>query len=503
MPYIDSRIPLAAAQPLPTVDPVEQYGKMLSLKSMLNQGQMQQEQLAAAKLSREEAERSIAEEQALRSEIAKNPNLSESDAYRISGKRGLEYFKSLFENRRVKNEAIIKQWEALKPKRELLGNVATELQLKPAEQRAALYPAMRQMLLASGQFTQEELDESPDLSDASLSALRLVSNDVKAWVDLQNAIAAEKRAGETQNMQRQTNAVNEMRGVAQLNETARHNKAVEERQALPNTPTELAVQASGGDPNKALGILEKHAIAQRPVTNVTTGAPGSSPDDPKAIAQAIINGLQPPTLTGLYRGGFPVRAELARRGFNMTVAQRDWDAIKRHLSTLNGPQQERLKQAVNFTYDSLDQIESLYKEWTAKGFNTRFKAFNKASLAAAKQAGGEAGSIAQVLEAQINDLTSELGTVYKGGNASTDESLRLASENLKSDWNELTFRRALEQIRKNLQIRRNSIITSTPTGVSQDSRYLPTPPVAAPPPGGQSKATHRFNPATGKIEAIK
>jgi hypothetical protein len=209
---------------------------------------------------------------------------------------------------------------------------------------------------------------------------------------------------------------------------------------------------------------------KNPVISFT---PGSTASDPKDIAAAIIRGEQPPNLIGLYRDGAPVRAELARKGFDLATAQRDWNAIQKHLSALNGAQQERLRQAVTFTYDSLDNIEDLYKQWKATGLPGGFKVFNRGALAAAKQLPGEKGSVAQNLEAQINDLASELGTVYKGGNASTDESLRLASENLKAEWNDETFNRALGQIRKNLSIRRNSILTSQPVGVSPNSPYRP------------------------------
>lgn len=45
--------------------------------------------------------------------------------------------------------------------------------------------------------------------------------------------------------------------------------------------------------------------------------------DAKEIAGSIIDGLQPPNLNGLYRMGAPVRAELARRGYDLMTAQRD------------------------------------------------------------------------------------------------------------------------------------------------------------------------------------
>ena len=259
------------------------------------------------------------------------------------------------------------------------------------------------------------------------------------------------------------------------------------RDAAERNPTEasLAMQvaagkAPGATPEQvrdsqraelALKRLDQSKREARP--NISVSAPGSTASDPKDIAGSIMRGEQPPILTGLYREAAPVRAELARNGYDLATADRDWHAVQRHLSTLNGAQQERLRQAITFTSDSLDNIESLYKEWQQIAPTSGFKILNKATLAAAKQAPGRMGQVATNLESQINDLTSELGTVYKGGNASTDESLRLAAGNLKADWNEETFKRGVQQIRKNLSIRKNSILTSQPAGVSPNSPYNP------------------------------
>ena len=217
------------------------------------------------------------------------------------------------------------------------------------------------------------------------------------------------------------------------------------------------------------------AIAQR-------SKPEVSSTDAKDIAAAIQRGDQPPTTTGLYRNAAAVRAELARSGFNLAQAESDWHATQKHLGTMNGAQQERLRQAVSFTNDSLSIIEDLYGQWQKAGPASGWKIFNKGGLEAAKQLPGEAGNIAHRLEAQINDLTSELGTVYKGGNSSTDESLKLASGNLKAEWNEKTFKQAIEQIRKNLEIRQNSIRHSQPAGVSANSPYTPENEKQAEPP---------------------
>jgi hypothetical protein len=229
------------------------------------------------------------------------------------------------------------------------------------------------------------------------------------------------------------------------------------------------------------------AIGERKKTN--PNAPNS--DDPKQIADAIRRGEQPPDMKGLYRNTAAVRAELARNGYDLVKADEDWNATQKYLSTLNGQQQTRLRQAVSFTKDSLDQVQDIYDQWQKIGKTSGWKAFNKGSLETAKQLPGTAGDLAHRLEARVADLTSELGTVYKGGNSSTDESLKLAAKNLSGDWNEKTFKDAISDIRKSIQIRENSMKNTGPAGTSSGNAY--TPP-------GTTGGAKTWNPKTGKYE---
>jgi hypothetical protein len=198
-------------------------------------------------------------------------------------------------------------------------------------------------------------------------------------------------------------------------------------------------------------------------------------DSAEAIADAIVNGLQPPDTKGLYKLAGPVRAELAKRGYNLTTANLDWQATQRHVATLNGPQQTRLRQAVDASYHQLDVVEKLYQEWKQKGAVTGIRIFNRASLAAAKNLPGEAGAAAQALDGQIALLTGELGNTLMGGNSPTDHALTLASSMLASDWNEQTFTKGIQQLRTDLKIRQNSLQNSTPAGLSQPNAGADAP----------------------------
>ncbi len=231
--------------------------------------------------------------------------------------------------------------------------------------------------------------------------------------------------------------------------------------------------------------------------------------DVKESVAGMLDGTVPPILPSRASKEYTaLMAEAHRQKFDLVKANEDWSATQKYLSTLNGQQQVRLRQAVQFTSDSLPIIRGLAQEWDGG----QFPILNKANLALAKNGafGDKAASIAQRLTAQIADVTSELGTVYKGGNSSTDESLALAAKNLSGDWQKKVLMDSLDQVDQNLKIRKNSIKSGSPVanegniyanGLSSGN-VLGAAPSSAPasvvPPAGAKIL--RFNPATGKWE---
>src|SRR5574340_176224 len=204
-----------------------------------------------------------------------------------------------------------------------------------------------------------------------------------------------------------------------------------------------------------------------------SGIGGASGDMVSTLADGIEKGISPPDMKGLYKYGGPVRAELAKRGYDLTSASRDWQGAQRYMSSLNGPQQLRLRQAVDAANGQLDVVSQLYDEWKQKGVSTGVKLFNRGALAAAKNMGGDAGAAAQALESQIALLTGELGNTLMGGNSPTDHALTLARNMLQGDWNEEQFKKGITQLRRDLQIRQNSLSSIGPAGVAPESPYAP------------------------------
>ena len=271
---------------------------------------------------------------------------------------------------------------------------------------------------------------------------------------------------------------------------------------VPEKPTEasLAERAAGGDPQAtaALGLLKTPPSMQsenvlldgkpakvtfNPKTGKYQDASGSDVTarvkpipsqaainiqqgvtDASSIADAIEQGLQPPDVKGLYRLAGPVRAELAKRGYDLTKANLDWQATQKHVATMNGAKFTALRSSIDTASDSLDVIQQLADKWNGG----RFPLLNKANLALAKNGafGKDAASIATQLDGQITDVTSELGQVYMGGNSPTDHALGLAEKNLKGEWDRKVLTDMIELARTNLRIRKNSITHSTPAGLS-------------------------------------
>ena len=214
------------------------------------------------------------------------------------------------------------------------------------------------------------------------------------------------------------------------------------------------------------GAIKKPA---KPSLSAVGAMSGPASQDVKDIAGAIRDGKQAPDLKGLYRMGGPVRAELARNGYDLVDAQEDWQAVQAYLRSANSTPQLRLRQNVETTKHSLDIIDALATQWQGGGFPL----LNKANLMLATNGanGPQAASIANKLLSQIADVTTELGSVYAGGNSTTDHMLELASKNLSADWDETVLHDMISQTRQNLQIRENSIKNVRSAGRNGENAY--------------------------------
>lgn len=250
------------------------------------------------------------------------------------------------------------------------------------------------------------------------------------------------------------------------------------------------------DQRKQYGIAPDDPVkyqvsSQGQIKPIGGGSGAANPaDDAIATSNAngIVKGNLPPVITGNSKYSPLIKAKLADQGYNLTKATEDYTATQKLVATMNGAQQTRLRQSVQQVSDTLDLAKQLADQWKGSGY----PAFNKATLALA--AGGAPGfspeqqSLATRLIAQVSDVTSDLGTVYKGGNSSTDESLKLAATQLSADWSEKTFDDAVDQAKQNIVYRMNSLNLAT-AGIPNSNYNQMRPAVTAPASGPSVPAT--------------
>jgi hypothetical protein len=225
------------------------------------------------------------------------------------------------------------------------------------------------------------------------------------------------------------------------------------------------------------GFRKKYQQADdRPRITVNTG----NPSDVKEAVAGMKDGTLPPQMPGRASKDYTaILAESRRQGFDLGKANLDWNATQKHVATMNGAQQLRLNQAINALPDMLDSVDSLASKW--KG--GRFPVLNKANLALAKGGayGSDVASIANQLDAQIADVTADLGNVYMGGNSPTDHALGLAGKSLKGEWDEKVLHDMVKLAKTNVTIRQNSIKNTGVAGASEGNPYAaPAATVAAP-----------------------
>lgn len=194
------------------------------------------------------------------------------------------------------------------------------------------------------------------------------------------------------------------------------------------------------------------------------------------IAKAIMTGEQPPDLKGLYGKSSAVRSTLAKKGYNLTAAQSDWSALQKYTATMNSSKILQLRSSAQTAYDSLDLVKQYSDQLEGLIPRGQYPILNSAAVKAALNGafGQEAENAASLLETQITDLTSELATVYKGGNSATDDALKLGSTQLSTDWDKERLEKSIDNIRENLNIRINSYKNLGPAlPGGGESSYIP------------------------------
>ena len=223
-----------------------------------------------------------------------------------------------------------------------------------------------------------------------------------------------------------------------------------------------------------------------------SGFGGVSKEDITLKADAIENGNQPPILTGLYRGGLPVSAELEKRHYNLSKANQEWQAANKFISASQGPQQLRVRQNIDALAQSLPHLRELVDKYKAGNY----PALNSVMMEAAYHGfvSPEQQSLVNLIGQQISDVQAQTAGVIMGSGAPTDAAFQLAHDQLQKNWSQKSIDDALTNMELNLKYRVNALRNAVP----EDNRYVkapaiapdaPTPPDASQPPPPPARAT--------------
>jgi len=194
------------------------------------------------------------------------------------------------------------------------------------------------------------------------------------------------------------------------------------------------------------------------------------------IAEAIMNGDQPADLIGLSRSDVAaeVRAILEKHHFDYKRAQADWIATKRAISSMNSPQQQRIRENLAKARKDFDLLERLYNDWQKTWMpKTGMRYFNKKELQAAMNLPGKAGAAAQQLYSTANLVAGDMGSILMGSNSPTDHGLQMGQSMLSADWNQETFQKALDTLRIDIKNRESSMNNVNVVGINVDGTMGP------------------------------
>ena len=238
---------------------------------------------------------------------------------------------------------------------------------------------------------------------------------------------------------------------------------------IPMTPYQKAATEAMGlrtgwvqDPTDPTGqrIIPREGGRYDPNYLATAAGAKDKMNDPQSLqrisdmADAVVkSGVYNPMTMGIFKG--PVTAELAKRGFDVNKGVMDNQAEVSNIRAMNSGKMNSMRTALDTADAGINKIEQLNNEWDASGF----PALNQVQRLAAESGalGPHAASIVRQLNAEIADVTSNIGQTYMGGNSPTDHGLELAAHNLGVDWGKNTLNDLLGLARFNINARRSNL----------------------------------------------
>lgn len=199
--------------------------------------------------------------------------------------------------------------------------------------------------------------------------------------------------------------------------------------------------------------------------------PTGGDSDAGAIANAIQEGRQPPVLTGLYKNAKSVRAALARNDFDLSKAQLEWDAARKQIQSLNGPQMVRYAGLAKSVVNTIDEVKSLSRELQLSGVPLA----NAAQLQTYIQTQGNTpqGQLVTRYLAAVGTLKEEFANLANGGYAPTEPAWALANQQVNGNYGVKQLDASLTEIQRLIRYRLNGIPNFNSLGPPAANRYTP------------------------------
>jgi hypothetical protein len=165
----------------------------------------------------------------------------------------------------------------------------------------------------------------------------------------------------------------------------------------------------------------------------------------------------------------PVRAQLQKDGFDLSKATMEWDAAKRQVTNLNGPQMTRFVGLANSVSNTIDEVRRISQQMNLGNFPL----LNRAELEtiAQTQANTPKGQLARRYIVATNTLKEEFAGLANGGYAPTESVWHLANSQLSENFGVKEMDSALGEIQRLIKYRVSNIPGLSRVGPGTQNRY--------------------------------
>src|SRR5262245_999149 len=150
----------------PPIDPLEQYGRFVTLRDMMDRRRLRDLQFQSEQLDLQQKQESAQEYRTLQDLFRRNPNPTDQEILRASFKLGQPVVKARFDRLKAAAETTKAQIEADEKRNEFVFNqVGAAIAEPDLDKRGALVRQHKDELVKAGYLTPEQAARIPDIPD--------------------------------------------------------------------------------------------------------------------------------------------------------------------------------------------------------------------------------------------------------------------------------------------------------------------------------------------------